>query len=213
MTRDEYHTLMDHIANFTEVIQDQFQEKDWPDEPVPLPTGPQTYVMQGLTAPMAFLARQPSTEQGTFGNLQCCLWDRHAEFATLELPWLANRRDLSCIPAGNYVCHHEHTSKNIGGNEWWYHVLDVPSRGNILIHPGNWAGDEGQGYYSDSRGCILLGLKETKLRPPLPIGDADGSPVPNVVGGQMAIGQSRKACSELAQFFGRMDFELRVYDA
>ena len=226
MNRDEYLTLMDHVANFTEVLQNQFQEKDWPDEPVQLPTKPPltempdhgfpfgpvwnlaTYRDMRVTKPIAFLARKPSTSEGTFGNLQCCLGDRNAEFATLELPWLANRRDVSCIPAGNYRCEYRtNTGKRIGGESRWYEVQNVDGRDGILIHPGNWAGDEALGMYSDTRGCILVGYETELLHRPRLGG------VEEVRKKQMGVTRSRDACRELAQFFGHTDFKLRIYDA
>jgi hypothetical protein len=64
---------------------------------------------------------------------------------TLEPPWQHNMRNISCIPAGEYVVK-KHFSRKFGD---CFHVLDVPNRSGILIHAGN--------YVQDTRGCILVG--------------------------------------------------------
>jgi hypothetical protein len=62
---------------------------------------------------------------------------------TIELPWLQNRRNVSCIPEGRYALRKRFTPKH------GLHVLvvDVPGRSGILIHPANYAKTE-------LRGCI-----------------------------------------------------------
>lgn len=64
---------------------------------------------------------------------------------TLERPWLNNASNVSCIPAGLYVCSRVNSPKF--GNV--FQVLSVPARSNVLIHWGNWV--------SDTEGCIILG--------------------------------------------------------
>ena len=64
-------------------------------------------------------------------------------FHTLELPWRDNKRNVSCIPDGNYICNLN--NRNV------YEVMDVPNRSSIQIHIGNIA--------PDVRGCILLGMR------------------------------------------------------
>ncbi len=66
---------------------------------------------------------------------------------TLELPWLNNKPQISCIPAGKYVCRRLVSSK-FGET---FQVCDVPGRVGILFHAGNSAP-------RDTRGCILLGI-------------------------------------------------------
>lgn len=66
---------------------------------------------------------------------------------TLERPWKDNAKGLSCIPEGRYIVKRETTPKH--GLTW--HVLDVPGRDAILIHPGNTE--------KDVEGCILLGIE------------------------------------------------------
>ena len=65
---------------------------------------------------------------------------------TLEPPWKGNKRNISCIPPGQF---------------WWkrclhngrlaFKIADVPGRDGILIHAGNDPGD--------TEGCILPGLE------------------------------------------------------
>jgi hypothetical protein len=52
---------------------------------------------------------------------------------SIELPWLNNRRSMSCIPEGRYELRKRFTEKR------GHHLLvvDVPCRSNILIHPAN----------------------------------------------------------------------------
>ena len=67
------------------------------------------------------------------------------ECCTLELPFKANARDISCIPTGEYKVI-PRTSKKFGDH---YEVNDVQLRKFILIHPAN--------YYTQLRGCIAIG--------------------------------------------------------
>ena len=73
------------------------------------------------------------------------------EFKTLELPYLDNHPQTSCIPVGNYP-----VIKSAGwGNIPYEHfaVQNVPHRQGICIHIGNYA----EGKRVDSEGCILVG--------------------------------------------------------
>jgi hypothetical protein len=65
------------------------------------------------------------------------------EFVTLELPWLENKHNISCIPSGTYEVG-KVTSMTKGK---CFMVYDVPDRTNILIHKGN--------FTIDTQGCIL----------------------------------------------------------
>lgn len=72
-------------------------------------------------------------------------------FATLELPWKNNARNISCIPEGYYFCRIR-TSKKYGKH---IEILNVPNRTNILMHVGN--------FPKDTHGCILVGERFTEL--------------------------------------------------
>jgi len=84
-------------------------------------------------------------EYGQFGII---IAKRNNIFHTLELPWLDNKRNVSCIPDGEYKT--EFLEKSASGryeNVYW--VKDVPGRSQILIHAGN--------FTKDTHGCILIG--------------------------------------------------------
>ncbi len=70
---------------------------------------------------------------------------------SLELPDRGNKNNISRIPAGGYICELR-WSKKYG---WHFHVTDVEGRSWILIHVGN--------YYTQIRGCILLGASFTDI--------------------------------------------------
>lgn len=88
------------------------------------------------------LRRVLSTDLATFGVLQ---GDDFPFCLTLELPWLDNQVDKSCVPAGTYHCIPHNTPKH--PNTW--ELTGVPGRSDILIHTGNSP--------DDSEGCILVG--------------------------------------------------------
>lgn len=64
---------------------------------------------------------------------------------TLELPWLNNARNISCIPAGAYTL----TKYISPTHKHCFYISDVPNRSHILIHAGN--------KINDTKGCILVG--------------------------------------------------------
>ena len=73
---------------------------------------------------------------------------------TLELPWIDNQTNISCIPEGNYDTDPIY-SQTFGSI---YAVNDVPGRSLIRIHQGNYAGSiNPRTGHSDIRGCILVG--------------------------------------------------------
>lgn len=72
---------------------------------------------------------------------------------TLELPWLDNRRGVSCIPTGIYKVRPHISAAYPGADNnhpGAYELLKVPGRTAILIHVGN--------FLHDIKGCIALGL-------------------------------------------------------
>lgn len=62
---------------------------------------------------------------------------------TIELPWLTNQRQRSCIPEGLYKLE-KRWSQHFGSH---YQLMDVPGRDLILIHPANNA-------LKELKGCI-----------------------------------------------------------
>ncbi|MBX2900266.1 MAG: hypothetical protein KF775_11480 [Cyclobacteriaceae bacterium] len=75
--------------------------------------------------------------EGTNGELKLVVCN------AIELPWLQNQRNVSCIPEGRYELQMRATAKR--GQHLL--VLNVKGRDGILIHPANDASKE-------LRGCI-----------------------------------------------------------
>lgn len=115
-----------------------------------------------------------SSNGPTFGSLVITN-DGPNAFAcyTLELPWLNDQPDISCIPEGIYpmIRHSSAAHPNV------WKVNNVPGRTEILIHNGN--------VESDSLGCIIVGYKTD------PSGQVLGKP---------AVLESDAALSALMQF-------------
>ena len=68
----------------------------------------------------------------------------------LENPYLNNEKYISCIPIGTYDYVIRDGVK--AGSKYKYfhpHIINVPNRSLILIHPGN--------YPKDTLGCLLPG--------------------------------------------------------
>lgn len=65
---------------------------------------------------------------------------------SLELPWLDNHHDISCIPEGVYQLEYEGHHEKL-----WYDVLNVPDRTGIMLHQAN--------YVIQLKGCIAVGIK------------------------------------------------------
>lgn len=85
---------------------------------------------------------------------------------TLELPWLDNQRNISCIPEGYYDVDFRTSAK------YPKHFIlnDVPGRSFILIHQANYVGSKNpRTGFSDLRGCIAVGSKYGDI-------NADGIP-------------------------------------
>lgn len=97
-----------------------------------------------------YLNRISRTDQGTEGILS--VPSLSFSCYALELPWRDNRPSVSCIPPGSY-----RMSWRISKKYNAFHIQQVSGRSFILIHSGNFAGDNAMGFKSHSEGCILLG--------------------------------------------------------
>lgn len=113
---------------------------------------------------MITLTRVASSDKGTFGVL---LNGEKPLCVTCEDPWLDNKRNLSCIPAGSYRAAKRLSEKY--GQHWL--LEEVPGRDLILIHAGN--------TINDTQGCILVGRSFSHL------------------GGLPSVMQSKEAMAEL----------------
>lgn len=87
--------------------------------------------------------------EGTQGILE---WNGTLVCYTIELPWLENQRHISCVPEGEYVLQQRFSLKF----QWHLHLMNVPGRDLILIHPANDARKE-------LRGCIAPVTKHTGI--------------------------------------------------
>ena len=68
--------------------------------------------------------------EGTQGVLE---WNGTIVCYIIELPWLGNQKRISCIPEGEYILRQRFSPK-FG---WHLHLMNVPGRDLILIHPAN----------------------------------------------------------------------------
>lgn len=76
------------------------------------------------------------------------------ECDTIELPYLNNRPQVSCIPKGAYKVVYRESAKY----PQHYHILDVPNRSFILIHQANYVGSKNpRTRKADLLGCIGVG--------------------------------------------------------
>jgi len=75
--------------------------------------------------------------------------------STLELPFLDNKKNISCIPNGTYLVNKVATAKR--GR--YFVILNVPGRSGIRIHAGNYA----SGTKVDTLGCICPGRSFSDL--------------------------------------------------
>ena len=98
--------------------------------------------------------KQLSNHKQTCGRFIMLDYDGNIAFqcASLELPWVSNLPDVSCIPSGTYDVNKK-VSPKFGKDT--FSVNRVPGRSHILLHPGN--------FTSDIEGCILLGERFSDL--------------------------------------------------
>jgi len=92
---------------------------------------------------------ESNLQYGCFGKMRI---NKEVFCDTLEPPNFQNMQNMSCIPAGQYLCS-KVTSPRFGAT---YEVRHVPNRANILFHAGN--------LVKDTEGCILLAQYSGKLR-------------------------------------------------
>ena len=124
------------------------------------------------------LFRYKQTGEYTRGVL---LFENRNFVHTLERPWLNNKKNSSCVPAGYYQVLPLARSGS-GKYKNVFHILAVMGRSGILIHNGNTV--------SHTLGCILVGLK------------------PGTLAGKPAVLQSRSAMAVLRNNF---DPELTIW--
>ena len=138
------------------------------------------------------IVRSESTDEGTFGAATF----QHLHLVSLELPWRDNQPNVSCIPLGQYLGKRVY-SEHFG--RWVYALRDVPGRECVECHPANFAGDTSQGWHSDLRGCLCLGLEHGTIDNP------DGKP-------QRAVLSSAAALNQVMNLAGECDIMIVIME-
>lgn len=133
---------------------------------------------------MIVTLRRSYSDYQTIGELEIIFDEKRSyKFATLELPWLDNARNISCIPEQTYKVtrHYSPTFKEC------FLIENVPGRSEILIHAGN--------FVRNTRGCILIGTAHSNI-------DNDG--LIDVINSKIAMQNLLKLLPQ--------QFELIIYD-
>lgn len=125
----------------------------------------------------------------TFGDLVAHRNGKIFKCKTLELPWINNAKNISCVPKGIYNVKQNFWSKKLKS---YYLLQNVPSRNGIYMHEGNYAFKK-KGI-PDIQGCILLGLSYADL-------DADQT---------LDITTSKITVAAFEKFMNREPFELLI---
>lgn len=89
---------------------------------------------------MALVLHRTYFSEGTQGIIE---WNGTIVCYTIELPWLENQRQISCVPEGEYQLR-KRFSKKYG---WHIQLQNVADRDLILFHPANDA-------VKELKGCI-----------------------------------------------------------
>lgn len=143
----------------------------------------------------AILRRKIIGDTGTFGEL--VIDDQ--KFTSGELPPRGNAKDLSSIPAGEYLCKWQWSPK-------WkrdvYHLQDVPGRTVIEIHPANHFGDTALGLHAEVDGCIALGTGQADV---CVVKDGKQILQHGIVGSRMAV-------QKFETLMDKQDFLLKIVD-
>ena len=89
---------------------------------------------------MELVLKRTYAAEGINGDLE---WNGTLICHTIELPWKNNERQVSCVPEGRYLMRKRYSRKY----QWHLHLVNVPGRDLILVHPANDAKKE-------LKGCI-----------------------------------------------------------
>lgn len=96
--------------------------------------------------PTGYLKRFNSDSKETLGSITITIGGATFTCNTLELSWLNNLTNISCVPIGTYSVVFISTPHFPQGI---YQLQNVPNRIGVDIHSGN--------TFHDSLACILLG--------------------------------------------------------
>lgn len=111
-------------------------------------SGSHQWQSEFVIRPSIKLLRVEESFRGTLGVL---IISDLAFCVTLELPDLLNKRNISNIPTGQYVCE-KILSPKFGET---FEITNVPNRSGILFHAGN--------IVEDTKGCVIIGQHFGKL--------------------------------------------------
>jgi len=110
---------------------------------------------------------------------------------TLELPWLDNKNDVSCIPGeSDYLCKWTRSPKmsiERGTDFFTYEIMGVPFRTGIRIHSAN--------YFFQLLGCVALGEAHKDLN----------------IDGQLDIIHSGATIAAFNKLMAQKDFQLVIH--
>ncbi len=92
--------------------------------------------------------RQEYLEKQTLGYLYVLDSNDNILYScnTLELPWKDNKKNVSCVPVGEYKCVLEYSDRF--KKDLW-ELKEVPNRSECKFHSAN--------YFRQLNGCIALG--------------------------------------------------------
>lgn len=146
----------------------------YPDPVTPMPVP--------VTQPNIAILKRTYKNNETLGLMTATRADGQTlNLKTLELPWLENQHNISCIPAGTYhvEMHPFHTTE-------MYQIMNVPNRTGIFQHPAN--------FTSDILGCQAIGEQ---------FGDINGDGLTDVT-------NTVEAVAQLKAFFNNQPYTLTI---
>lgn len=110
---------------------------------------------------------------------------------TIELPYLNNKPQISCIPPDTYLVKYRESKKY----PRHYHITNVPNREAILVHQANYVGSlNPKTHKKDLLGCIGVGNG---------YGDITGD-------GIVELLKSTPTLNKLLEVMGKEDFYLTI---
>jgi hypothetical protein len=166
MTFADYGTLLAQQGDVTILIA--------PTIPIPPPVS---------IVPSATITRSSTTGKETLGTMICTNGTNMLTLQTLELPWLNNMPNISCIPTGTYTVARTFSIRHL---RWMYEILKVTQRDGIRLDVAN--------YYYQLQGCVALGLTKSDI-------NKDG---------ELDVVSSMLASKALEYFFNKKPFILTI---
>lgn len=136
-----------------------------------------------MEQPIAMITRDKSVTKQTQGFMKAYKNGVTMYCKTLELPWLENKKNVSCIPKGQYEVEWTYSPSF---KKYTYEIKNVKGRTGIRFHSGS--------YKFDFKGCIGLGADFKQL-------NKDGL---------LDLVESRDTVKKFEEFFGKEKFTLII---